>query len=226
MVRDQILIHHTDTGGRDVQSDLLGATFRISFFSRNFISLGKYTVEGTILGSIPVKGNGYFNLTNEDAYLDCDVVFSDFGITSNGYIDLSVGQIRQFVYGISYAQAELEGLEAGGYESNVIATILKKYTNGENIQEWLPVRDYLMVYFEELFAKTPLSEIIGTTLGPPTTPTTTEDPCNRVAEAKPSFRTVIHDENILQSEVITDANGQRKRVTTKIVKMTVTQDEL
>lgn len=225
-LRDQILVGHSNLGRSRVVSDLLEAHFTVHFDKHDFASYGKYNVEGTILGSIPVKGSGQFNVTNKDANLLGYVKFSDFGITSDGYIDISVGEVRQYVIWLNNPKPTFDGLVAGGYEANIIESMTKKYEDSDTINQWLPIGEYLKRYFEEVFAETPLSEIIGTTLGPPTTPTTTEDPCKWcgcTAEKKSAVDTTTHSEQILESKVITDGNGRKIQITRKIVELTVAE---
>lgn len=229
MNRNQVIYHHTDTEHGSIESDLFKSYFNIRFNTYNFMSIGEYNVEGTVMGSVPVRGKGKFNQTSKDVNLYGEVTFSDFGLTSNGYIDISKGTVKHRVVAVVRLQPVLEGLSAGGYEASVVSNIAKTYGNADRVTRWFPLGDYLKTYFEELFAATPLSEIIGTTLGPPTIPTTTEDPCKscgcsiqQILEAA----STINEEKILWSNIVTDENGQRKRVTTKILKVTLTEDVL
>lgn len=136
------------------------------------VDLGKFTIKGEYeaeggygIGE-PLdlfRGAGNWELTSDSPQIITgpyvQVSVENFGITSDGFVDMSAGSVAR-----SYAslhEGSFENLEAGDIKELVNDRLSFEQQQHSRRDEWFPLPSYLEMFLKEVFAKTPLSDIIG-----------------------------------------------------------------
>lgn len=158
--RNQKIFNHSNIYSWEVESDLDASDFTIRLDFTEFNITGEYQAEGIFLEE-PVIGSGKVDMNVVPnpmfggPYLH--VSFENFGITPDGYVDLTPASISQNY--VSNHNGMFEGLSAGGFEDRVSDGIGVRHQAKRD--EWLPLAQFLQIFLQELFAEVPLSDIIG-----------------------------------------------------------------
>lgn len=138
-------------------------TFVLTLDNQGFSSFGEFEVVGTYYYNnfpIKVEGSGPFFLSNKETRYQHQVTFNNFGLTSDGYVDLSVSELDQHA-NLYDLKPTFYGLLAGGREQDVNMFLTRRYQDGGDANLWLRLGDHLTEYLGEVFAETPFADIIG-----------------------------------------------------------------
>lgn len=160
MQRNQTIFNHSDIWTWETEVKLDDFNLAVVLDFQEFSITGMYEVSGMYEGNA-VNGSGNFDITAYPIppfggpYLV--IIFRGFGVTSDGYVDLSMASLEQEYK--AFHQVQFHGLSAGGSEDAVSILMGENHIN--LIEDWFPVAHYMKMFLDEIFAETPVSDIIG-----------------------------------------------------------------
>lgn len=155
------MFNHSKVFSWEADVDLDKSSFSVDLDFLGYSMAGEYIVEGTFHGE-PVSGSG---AADHDAHADwtgrihLEVTFNKFGITQEGYVDLSTAEVVQdYTAGHS---GTYEGLSAGGGENENRVNGMLSAGHKKEFKNWNPLAGYLQTFLQAKLNETALSDIIG-----------------------------------------------------------------
>lgn len=129
------------------------------------IASGQYTINGTIFGRVPISGSGSVNSSVDSSFDVQFIEFHGFEVVDD-HIDLSKATHGSGVVHPMGFLLDFEGLEAGGYEDEIMSLVVRSsYSPAINPLVVPIMQSHMRMYLEEVFEATPVSEIVGNFTG-------------------------------------------------------------